>query len=108
MLLFVSLIALVVVVVVSAPATANIRQGKQQYMERKYKNDEYFRRKAQEHDTYFVPGLFGTNENFYNDGSLRYDVTTGKHFAKSQYFCRADGITADYSKAADDVERPPK
>ena len=109
MMLLLGLVVLVVVVAASAPASYDARQGQKHYDECRARQQTYLRDLARETDTYYTgSAVIGINDNFYSDGSLKFDPTTGKSYSKGQYKCRSDGLTADYTRAGNDVKRPPR
>lgn len=91
-----------------APASASLRRGKEMYWEMRRNNSAAHFQEARDTDRYYNPATGTINRHFYSDGSVQCDTSTGKCYAKGQYFCEADGTTADYKKADAAVIRPPK
>ena len=75
-------------------------------MDRKFA--EQYRKEAQETDRYYNEATGRINRYFYSDGSLYCDATTGKYYGKGKYYCRADGVMADYGTDTFGMPRPPK
>lgn len=91
-----------------APASASLKRGKQMYWETRRRDASEAFQEAQRTDRYYNHETGTINRNFYSDGSVRLDTSTGKCHVKGQYFCEADGTTADYKTAGAHVTRPPK
>ena len=109
MLLLVGLVILLVIAAASAPASYDAKQGKRHYDECQVRHDITMRDMARKTDSYYESGsIMSYNENFYSDGSLKFDPCTGKSYQKGQYMCRSDGLTADYKRAGNGVKRPPR
>lgn len=87
------------------------REGDRMFDEATKNRETKWRQESQKEDFYYNPspnGLGTPNYNFYSDGSLKQDISTGKAYSKGQYYCRNDGVTADRDIAGSNVKRPPK
>lgn len=102
-----SLLALGGLYIGNAPARADKKKGDEAYRTLCQNAEAFNRNYAKEHNCFYNPYL-GWNKNFYPDGSLKYDSLTGRNYPEGKYFCRSDGLMADYKRAGADVERPPK
>ena len=90
------------------PASQSLKRGNDMYWEMSRKFAEQYRQEAQKTDRFYNSSTGNINRYFYSDGSLYCDATTGKYYGKGKYYCRADGVMADYSKASHGFQRPPK
>ena len=104
--LVIGLIILVCVLIHGAPASRGLKEGRDYYWQCRRRHREESRKEAEAKDNFFYNAGDMTNEYFYSDGSLRYDPITKKSYPKGQYYCRSDGVTAEYKTADSRVERP--
>ena len=106
--LAIGIILFIYILITHAPASASLKRGDDMYWEMRRKDAESALQEAQATDRYYNPATGEINRHFYSDGSVQCDTSTGKCYTKGQYFCEADGTTADYKTAGAHVTRPPK
>lgn len=106
--LLIAIIVLCAIWTTHLPATYSLRRGKEMYWETKRKHNAMCMREAAEDDCYYNVETGWKNQYFYGDGSVKLDTTTGRHHAKGQYYCRSDGIGANYHQVDINTPRPPK
>ena len=105
--LIIGIVLFIYILITHAPASASLRQGRENYEAMRRRDAEDNRKEAEATDRYYNPATGYINRNFYSDGSVYCDVSTGKYYDKGEYYCRADGVKADAYKAGANVPRPP-
>ena len=90
-------------------ATVNLKQQQKENWDKLQANlDQRKRDASKQNDCYYDSATKSLNPFFYSDGSLKKDTTTGRYYAKGQYWCSADGLDAKYKQVGADVPKPPK
>lgn len=89
-------------------ATSNLkRDSAESYAQLKTNHAKTLREYSQKNDVYYDPTTQAMDAQFYSDGSLKYDSTTGRGYQKGQYRCRSDGMGPNLNPVGPEVDRPP-
>lgn len=98
MIILIAVLAFILIYVGNAPTRHDQQLGREAYD----RQQENFHRKnkevAEKYDCYYeraqIPSL-DINQNFYGDGSLKRDTSTGKTYEKGKYYVNSRGQKAN-------------